>query len=97
MPSIFETDARKEGRKSESTLKSELEEYDPEDPEFDPSDEPPKKSRKIKNVPKGKLEKHMEAQPDDGGKVKGKEVARYSVCLNLHHKFRFMILYKRRH
>ena len=52
MPSIFETDARKEGRKSESTLKSELEEYDPEDPEFDPSDEPPRKAGKSRMFPR---------------------------------------------
>ena len=53
-PSVFETAARREGRKSESTLKCELEEYDPDDPEFDPCEEPPTErrgGRRDKNVP----------------------------------------------
>ena len=68
-PSVFETAARKEGRKSESKLKCELEEYDPDDPEFDPFVEPPPERRggkRIKNVSKDKLEATTEKQPDVG-------------------------------
>ena len=46
-PSVFETAARREGRKSEGdALKRELEECDPDDPEFDPDNaEPPVERR----------------------------------------------------
>ena len=45
-PSVFETAARREGRKSEGdALKRELEECDPDDPEFDPTVEPPVERR----------------------------------------------------
>ena len=45
-PSVFETAARREGRKSEGdALKRELEECDPDDPEFDPTAEPPVERR----------------------------------------------------
>ena len=70
-PSIFETAARKEGRKSESKTKAELEDYDPDDPEFDPFVEPPpKKARGHMRFPKGKLEKPAQAQV---AAVKGKD------------------------
>ena len=55
MPSVFETEARKEGKKSESRQKCELEEYDPDDPEFDPCEESPVERRggkRVKNVSK---------------------------------------------
>ena len=73
-PSIFETAARKEGRKSESKTKAELEDYDPDDPEFDPFVEPPKKKARgggRSHIPfhKASLEKPTEKQP---AAVKGK-------------------------
>ena len=54
-PSVFETAARREGRKSEGdALKRELEECDPDDPEFDPTAEPPverRGGRRVKGTP----------------------------------------------
>ena len=75
MPSIFDTEARKVGKKSESRQKCEMEEYDPDDPEFDPCEESPVERRggkRVKNVPKEESEVTVKGQQDDGNKLKGR-------------------------